>query len=175
MTTASHRAAQSKPTTEIAHLTCHQCGTAFTRERRVAAWEQPKKYCSVKCQGDAMSARHSTSELRVCPCGKQFMVRQYYIKVGGGKFCSTKCCGRFRSTKAPTAEQTFLAQERLPVVRLSERVRVGGRLWWADLPQTCQTEHCGGRLLVRAADTDPGEVACHLCSRAVATVQGEAW
>lgn len=68
-----------------------------------------------------------------------------------------------------------IGQPLLPLVRLSERRWRGGRLWWPWLPQSCQTPHCGGRLLVRPADTDDGDVSCSFCSRAVARVGSEAW
>ena len=64
-------------------------------------------------------------------------------------------------------------QPELPVVLLSQRQRIRGRLWWPTVATQCL--HCGGLLLVRPADWDDGEIACALCARAVATVGRELW
>lgn len=61
----------------------------------------------------------------------------------------------------------------LPTVLLSQRQRVGARLWWPGVATHCS--HCGGLMLVRPADTDDGEVSCSLCARAVAVVGRERW
>lgn len=61
----------------------------------------------------------------------------------------------------------------LPTVLVSQRVRIGRRLWWLGIPQKCVEPGCGGTQQINRADIADGDVSCHLCGRAVAVVRRE--
>ena len=61
----------------------------------------------------------------------------------------------------------------LPRVWLSQRVRIGHRLWWPTLPQACPTPHCGGQFEISVPTEVDGSVTCLLCSRSIAAVVWE--
>ena len=61
----------------------------------------------------------------------------------------------------------------LPRVWLSQRVRIGCRLWWLTLPQVRQRPHCGGQFEISVPTDLTGSVDCLLCRRSVAVIVWE--
>ena len=59
-----------------------------------------RKYCSHQCSTNDNFGRHS--QLRNCIfCGKEFRKDNWYIKNGGGKYCSYKCRSKYERSIRP--------------------------------------------------------------------------
>jgi len=85
---------------------CRECGVDVVKERREFLKEKGN-FCSRRCQGEWMSKNYTLSnnpcwrggkDTKICgTCGESFSIDKAWVKRGGGKFCSKKCAGIWRS------------------------------------------------------------------------------
>lgn len=69
-------------------ILCEHCRTYFRAPKSQV--ERGRKFCSREC---AYAYRRLTHRaVRQCRvCGREFMVPRYYLRLGKGKVCSTRC------------------------------------------------------------------------------------
>jgi hypothetical protein len=101
----SHRCAFDSKIVKRNKITCRKCGKIFEVTDKVIS--AGKQYCSKKCYNEDMSSRfsgvnnpnHKYDLEKECEiCGTKFNPTMKQIKNGWGKYCSSKCYGKYRST-----------------------------------------------------------------------------